>query len=315
VVRRSYKVYRSTSSKKGFKLVKTTKSLSYTNTKLKTGTRYYYKVVPHRGKVKAAASATVSVKPVLKKTKFKTAGTSLGKVKVTWSKVSGATGYKVYRSTSATKGFKVVKTVKGTSFTDTKLANNKTYYYKVAAYRKVSSKTVSSGATSVFKITTPRKAGHYYFSKGGFFVLQTSGSGYYEVCKKTKCNWSTADTNHIFQNKTYVDVPAGYYLRFTAYGSKDARITRADSHYATTKSTITAPGHYLVGFDLKPGEYRIYSSKDWSYTICAWTSCDWTNGYDDIELVSKGEYIIITLSSGDFLEISTFGGSIKGTRR
>ncbi len=64
---------------------------------------------------------------------------SAGKVTITWAKVTGAHGYRVYRSTNPTTGFKVFKKV-GTaaqvSF-DKKVKKNKKFYYKVRAFVKV----------------------------------------------------------------------------------------------------------------------------------------------------------------------------------
>lgn len=67
-------------------------------------------------------------------TKVKKAANKKGKkVVVSWSKVNGATGYVVYRSTKKKSGYVKVGSVNGkkTSFTDKKLTKKKTYYYKV----------------------------------------------------------------------------------------------------------------------------------------------------------------------------------------
>lgn len=54
-------------------------------------------------------------------------------VKVTFSKVNGAKGYDIYRSTKAKAGYKKIGSSKGLSFTDRKVQKAKTYYYKVVA--------------------------------------------------------------------------------------------------------------------------------------------------------------------------------------
>lgn len=67
-----------------------------------------------------------------------------------WKKVSNATGYYIYRSTSENGYYKKVATVKGkTSYTDKKsLKKSGYYYYKIVAYRKSGSKTLKSAPTS-----------------------------------------------------------------------------------------------------------------------------------------------------------------------
>ena len=72
-------------------------------------------------------------------------------ITVKWSKVSGASGYQVYRSLKKSSGFKLVKTIKKGSTVTWKNANlaKKTYYYKVRAYRVIAGKTVYSGYSAV----------------------------------------------------------------------------------------------------------------------------------------------------------------------
>ena len=73
-------------------------------------------------------------------------------VVVKWKKVSGATGYYVYRSTSPKGGFKTVPTLKrasALSWKNKKLKSGRKYYYKVAAYKKVKGMTVVSSYSAV----------------------------------------------------------------------------------------------------------------------------------------------------------------------
>lgn len=104
---------------------------------------------------KGSAKVTVTVKP--KKVSIKSAsltstyGTS---AKITWKKVTGASGYYIYSSTKAKSGFKKVSTVKGgskTSATITKLKAGETYYFKIKAYAKAGKKTIVSEAYSSTK--------------------------------------------------------------------------------------------------------------------------------------------------------------------
>jgi hypothetical protein len=54
-------------------------------------------------------------------------------IRLSWKKISGATSYTVYRSTSSYTGFKKIKTTKSTSLTNSKLNSGTTYYYYVVA--------------------------------------------------------------------------------------------------------------------------------------------------------------------------------------
>ena len=147
---RSYTVYRATKPNGTFKKLNMIQDLTYTDTNLKTGTTYYYAVVPG-AKVKGEyvygnPSEAVAGKPILSKTKV-TLKAGKKKVTVKWKKVAGASGYVIYRSVKKGSGFKAVKTIKkgGTvTFVNKKLKAKKTYYYKVKAYRLVSGKRVYS---------------------------------------------------------------------------------------------------------------------------------------------------------------------------
>lgn len=74
------------------------------------------------------------------------------RITVKWSKVPGASGYVIYRSTKKNKGFKAVKTITSgskVSYVNKKLKRGKKYYYKVIAYRTVGDKRVYGSYSSV----------------------------------------------------------------------------------------------------------------------------------------------------------------------
>ena len=78
------------------------------------------------------------------------AGTKKAYVK--WGKVSGASGYEIYRSTKKTGTYSRVKSITSgstTSYTNSGLTSKKGYYYKVKAYRTVNGKKVYSSYSSV----------------------------------------------------------------------------------------------------------------------------------------------------------------------
>lgn len=72
------------------------------------------------------------------------------KIRVTWKKVASATGYKVYRSTKKNSGYRLKKTIKGsskTAFIDKKVKKGKKYYYWIIAYKKVQGVTIYGKAS------------------------------------------------------------------------------------------------------------------------------------------------------------------------
>jgi len=151
-------IYRSTSKSSGYKAVKTVSSgstVSYSNSSLKAGVKYYYKVRAYRTvdgtKVYSSYSSVVSATTKLGTPTLKlTAGSKKATVK--WSKVSEASGYVIYRSTKKSSGYKAIKTVKSGStvkYVNKKLKKGKKYYYKVRAYKTVNGKKVYSSYSTV----------------------------------------------------------------------------------------------------------------------------------------------------------------------
>ena len=60
---------------------------------------------------------------------------SYNSINITWSPVTGASGYEVYRGTSSNGTSTLLSTISATSYNNTALTTNSTYYYKVRAYR------------------------------------------------------------------------------------------------------------------------------------------------------------------------------------
>jgi fibronectin type 3 domain-containing protein len=140
-----YQIYRlSMSSGKYEKIaaVKGGSTLTYTNTGLASGTTYSYQVraymtedeTDYYGEFSTISSMTTGPAKV-GSLKLTAASKS---VTLKWSKVSGATGYEIYRLNAKTKKYEKIKTVKGDStltWKNTKLTKGTTYKYKVRAYR------------------------------------------------------------------------------------------------------------------------------------------------------------------------------------
>ena len=146
-----YMIYRLDTADGKYKQVATVKSaqtLFYTDQKLAAGKTYKYKVCAYKTykdkNYKGAYSTEkqVKIKKTEKPAKVKTIklSTKDAAVTVQWSKVSGATGYQVYRLNTKTGKYTKIAAVKGTSYRNTKLKKGATYRYKVRAYKTVNKK-------------------------------------------------------------------------------------------------------------------------------------------------------------------------------
>jgi fibronectin type 3 domain-containing protein len=154
VLAEKYEISYSTNNKKWTK--KTVTSNSYVFKNLTYNKKYYYKVRAYDGTKWSKYSNVLTKKVVPNKVNnLMIKGANTNKIKLEWDKV-GATGYEVYRSTDNKKWTKVSTITKNTTvfFDDTKLKANKTYYYKVRAYKTASGKKVYGSYSNVVETKT-----------------------------------------------------------------------------------------------------------------------------------------------------------------
>ena len=152
---KEYKVYRATSKNGTYKLMKTTTGTSYTNTSAVAGKTYYYKVM--------AVHSNSAANSAYSGSKYRTCDlarpivtislNSKNKPRLVWKEISGAEKYEIYRATSKSGTYKLVKTTTSTSYTNTSAIKGKTYYYKVVA---VHSKSAANSAYSLIDSITSK---------------------------------------------------------------------------------------------------------------------------------------------------------------
>lgn len=143
------------------KLVTKVSTTSYTLTKdyndkaLKIGSTYRVAIIAYAedsatGKiVHAAAGVNKAFKLTPGKSTLKATSAS-GKANLTWTNVSGETGYQIYYSTSKNGTYSKLTNIKADTTKYTKsLTKGKTYYFKVRAYTKVGSGYVYGSFSSV----------------------------------------------------------------------------------------------------------------------------------------------------------------------
>lgn len=85
---------------------------------------------------------------------------SSSSIQITWTKVSGASGYVIYRSKGTSKNYKkiaVIQKGKTNTYTDRKLKKGSRYNYQVAAFQKVQGKMYDSIPISMTAYTNSKK--------------------------------------------------------------------------------------------------------------------------------------------------------------
>jgi len=106
---------------------------TFTDTGLTNGIEYFYRLRSFAPNAESVLSDRVSAKPMGGAPTVAPAlqlSSAPGAITLAWNAVSGATSYKIFRSTTGT--FALLTTVTATAFTNDGLVNGTTYSYKVA---------------------------------------------------------------------------------------------------------------------------------------------------------------------------------------
>jgi len=143
----TYYIYRSTSADGTYTQIGTSATTSYTSTGLPSGTTYYYKVAAYNGSVGVLSGYASATTMLIAPTGVKTMANSESSIIVDWGSVTGAAGYYIYRSESASGTYTQVGTSETTSYANTDLSSGTAYYYKVAAYNSIETGPQSSYAS------------------------------------------------------------------------------------------------------------------------------------------------------------------------
>ncbi len=151
---KGYTVYLYNSKTKKYSAQKTVTKNSYKSPKLSSGTTYTYAVKSYKlnkkKKVYSAYSSKLTATTLPETVKgIKAYGRNVSSVNVSWNKVNNAKGYLVKYSTD--KNFKSgVKSVSvNTLNTVISSLQNKTYYFKVFAFKTLSNKKYYSSSSSI----------------------------------------------------------------------------------------------------------------------------------------------------------------------
>jgi fibronectin type 3 domain-containing protein len=181
-----YKIYRGTTSGGETLLTTLGNVLTYTDSGLTNGQRYYYKVSAINSVGEGPMSSEASATPAAPAT-MPSAPQSLqanagdAQVVLTWSAPSSnggsaVTGYKIYRGT-ASGGETLLATVGNVlTYTDSGLTNGLTYYYKVSAVNSVGEGPQSSEASAT-PVRAPTEGLEYELINGGTEVQITGYHG------------------------------------------------------------------------------------------------------------------------------------------
>ena len=151
-----YALYRATSPDGKFTKIYVGSIRKFADKTATPGETYYYKVKAYTDDKGSSASELASYQykvaaPVIKGN----LASNENSVKLEWSKVKGADGYKIYRKSNSGDSWTLIKTIKNgdtTSYVNKNL--NGKYYFAVRAYYKDGEKTVNGALSETIKART-----------------------------------------------------------------------------------------------------------------------------------------------------------------
>lgn len=264
-----YLVYYRLSDSKDYKLAGSTSELSFEVTGLTSGSNYYFQVCAYAGEQENMGEPSPEVLygtapsiPTITKVR---GGDK--RIKVYWSKGSGADYYNIYFSTKVDSGFKLYTTLKGN---ESKLRaidglkKKKKYYVKVEAVRTVSaiamkSESVVKSATTASKKAKATSTKAKYFTTLKKFKKSKAYKSYKQFRKKVSYKKSYVvpglKTSNIGGFNATRMVPqsiafAGDYLLISAYDyskKNESVIYVVDKKTKKYRTTIVLPHTGHVG--------------------------------------------------------------------
>ncbi|MGO8674134.1 MAG: choice-of-anchor tandem repeat GloVer-containing protein, partial [Capsulimonadaceae bacterium] len=150
----SYNIYRGTTSGgEGSTAIATVAGTTYANTGLTNGVTYYYVVTSVNSSGQSGRSAEVSATPESTLPPGSPTGLAaiagVAQVSLSWTASATATGYNVYRGTTAgVAGSEIADNTASTNYLDTGLTNGVRYYYYVTAINSNGASTRSNTASA-----------------------------------------------------------------------------------------------------------------------------------------------------------------------
>lgn len=232
-----YQIYMSTSKSGKYTKIATIKFTeeelntvkTYVKTKLTFNKTYYYKVRSYNvtnGKTKYSSySSIISKKVVLAKVNLKAESTTYLKNKLTWGKVTSASGYEVYKLINGK--YTLLKTTTSLTYTNT-LKNTlnqaqNVNVYKVRAYKKSGTKKIYGPYSSVITVTSNLNVPSLKYDSRGIksFNITSSvveGASGYEVyeCILEECTLFVSE-NKINSNIDTVSMSEVHNYKIRAY--------------------------------------------------------------------------------------------------
>ena len=217
--------------------------LTYTDTTALAGTKYSYSVQAYNTDLTSTYNKTG--KTIKRLTQpVPTVANKDSAVKVTWKKVTGASGYYVYRKAGSATSWTMVKTIKATNvlyYNDKNVSNGTTYTYAVKAYSGDYTSAQSASKKTV-RLTTPtiKSVKNVSGKKLKITYGKNSKATGYQIQYSTKKSFSSKKTltnsgaSKVTKTTGALTKGKTYYVRVRTY--KKVNGVKYYSNWSTVKS-------------------------------------------------------------------------------
>lgn len=199
-----------------------------------------------KGKGNYTGTKTITFKIVPKTvTKHKISSTTSSSIKLSWSKVSNADGYRIYRSTSKNGTYTKIKDITKNStlnYTNSNLYSNKKYYYKIKSFKTSKGKKYYSYYSDIIKGETKLSTPTVKLSTPKSKSIKVSwnkipGAKGYEVYRATSKSGpysKRTTTSNLSYTNTKLTKNKNYYYKVKAYKVVNGK--KVYSSYSSIKS-------------------------------------------------------------------------------
>ncbi len=307
----SYQLYRSTSKNGTYSKIATTKKTRYINTKCKTGKTYYYKVRPiiksgnktiYYGFSDVKSGSTLEAPKIVE-----LRSTNSNTLEIKWKNVKGSKSYQVYRAEQKEGTYKKIAEVAGTAYKDTSCKQQKNYYYKVRAMKKVSGVNGYSSNSKIKSGKTLKQVILEYAAAGTSNKIslswkRISGATGYQIYRSTTKDGTYKKIASIKKNSyndRSVKVGQTYFYRVRA----TKRVNNVMSYGSMSGRMETAT--------LKRAEVTSANKTSENGASISWKSIKGADHYVVLRSTNKeGQYSKIKITSArNYVDNSTTGGT------
>lgn len=251
-----YIVYRKDTKNDSFTKIAETKSRQFKDTDIVNGRKYTYSIkVKGENTGTSGYSKNSKITALKRPTEIKLSCTPSG-VNISWTKMSSATGYRIYRKVKGSSDWDLIKKINSgstTSYTDEKVKDGKTYSYRVMQVKDSEKGSYLKDGVTIKFVKAPKVSAEHS-PKGVVLCWNKAkiGTGY-EVQRKAQGEkkWKTLATLSSLNTNTYRDGKP-------VYGKKNSyRIVVRDANLISDSCSLYGinPKKKMVALTYDDGPY------------------------------------------------------------